>query len=52
MPQLKEDEWPDADQPTTSETEQPKDEQEAPDRSAVLSDYPPTLPPDATPPKD
>ena len=52
MPQMKEDEWPAENEPTTTETEHPKNEPDTPERSAVVSDYPPTLPPDATPTKD
>lgn len=52
MAQLKEDEWPSPNQPTTTETEHLKDVPETPERAGVKSDYPPKLPPEATPTKD
>ena len=52
MPQLKEDEWPTDNQPTTSEEEQTKDDQKRPLRQATPPEYPPKLPPDALPTKD
>ena len=49
MPQLEEDEWPDAGQPTTREQEDLKEREPG---DGVRSDYPPELPPDALPTKD
>ena len=48
MSQLKEDEWPSNGQTTTTESQHPEDE----DRQTpggTRSDYPPPLPPEATP---
>jgi hypothetical protein len=50
VPQLTEDEWPADDQPTT--TEQEVREDSPPETSGVTSEYPPDLPPDATPTRD
>jgi len=49
VPQLKEDEWPEEREPTTTEKEAKDDR--APSKG-TRSDYPPPLPPEATPPKD
>jgi hypothetical protein len=50
VPQLTEDEWPADDQPTT--TEQEVREESPPETSGLTSEYPPDLPPDATPTRD
>lgn len=50
MPQLKEDEWPADEQPTTTEQEVVVDDR--PEKGGTSSDYPPDLPPDATPTRD
>ena len=49
MPQLKEDEWPEDQEPTTTEEEA---QDTRPDTSGTSDDYPPPLPPEATPTKD
>jgi len=51
MPQLKQDEWPKDNQPTTSEEQKPQDNEKPPPRNRT-SEYPPKLPPDALPTKD
>ena len=50
MPQLSEDEWPNDNQPTTTEAEQPTDDQAPP--QVTTPEYPPKLPSDALPTKD
>ena len=53
MPQLKEDEWPKDDQPTTTEQEQQlKHDEKRPTNRDGAAEYPPKLPPDALPTKD
>ena len=50
MPQLKEDEWPNDDEPTTEE-EQLKDDRNAAARQDTSPAYPPQLPPSVLPTK-
>ena len=51
MPQLKEDEWPDDDQPTTQE-EQVKTDESTSAPGDTATEYPPELPPEALPTDD
>ena len=51
MPQLKEDEWPNDNEPTTEEQQFKNDENPAA-RQDTAPEYPPQLPPEALPTKD
>ena len=50
MPQLEEDEWPADGQPTTTEEE--AKEEDRVEQGGTRSEYPPDVPPDATPTLD
>lgn len=53
MSQMKEDEWPEDGEETTTEHEHLKEDPEAEQRGhGTESNYPPALPPSATPPLD